>query len=50
MNFTSDLCTLGTLTESTLLCSVEQRRKDELTEVDAVMVAGWFTYGWLWCS
>jgi hypothetical protein len=33
MDFSSDLCTLSTLTESTLLCSLEQRCRSELTEV-----------------
>lgn len=33
MNFSSDLCTLGTLNESTLLWTLEQRCKDDLTEV-----------------
>ena len=33
MNFSSDLSTLSTLTESTLLCSIEQRCRGELTEV-----------------
>ena len=35
MNFSSDLCTLGTLTESTLLCSLEQRCRSELSEVSS---------------
>lgn len=31
-NFSSDLCTLSILTESTLLCSIEQRCRNQLTE------------------
>lgn len=40
MNFSSDLCTLDALTESALLCSIEQRCRGELTEVSSIFHHG----------
>lgn len=39
MTFSSDLCALGTLTESTLLCCVEQRCRVDLAEVNNYILA-----------